>query len=126
MKATLPMHLQPEDLKEGEEILKNGGVKNIIFSSGTYQIEVEGKEENQWIFIQCDNTHKIVDAFCMCKKGEKEKTCSHLAAGLKAIYRDHKDPLHLRFEKSLYNQLCQLLAKGLGYQTETLSHVDNV
>ena len=50
-------------------------VGEILFSEGTYEVEVKDKKESFWPFLQIDDDGKILDAFCSC--GGEER-CYHL------------------------------------------------
>lgn len=108
-----------DHLKRAEELLAGGKVQSIIFSGGTYQIEVKDGE-SYWIFLQIDDEGKILDCFCSCAAAEKDKTCAHLAAGMSALFGKEREPLHVRFQTSLWNHLFQMLAKRYGYDTSIL------
>lgn len=91
-----------KDVEKGLFLQKKGCVKSIIFSEGTYQVEVFDDELNEtfWPFVQLDDMGKISDCFCTCKNAEEQKTCEHLSAALFEIYKGHLQPLHLRFRSS--------------------------
>ena len=114
------------DVQKGLELSQSGNVKNVIFSEGTYQIEVFDEKENEtyWPFIQLDDEGGVSDCFCMCAKAEKHKSCEHLAAGLLEIYQGNLQPLHLRFRESLWNICMQIAAKRHGYDTKCLKQLE--
>lgn len=114
------------DVEKGLELKKSGNVKNVIFSEGTYQIEVadEGSSETFWPFIQLDDEGNVSDCFCMCKRAEEHKSCEHLAAGLLEIYKGKIQPLHVRFRSSLWNIVMQIAAKRHGYETKCLKKLE--
>ena len=109
-------------LEKGRSLISNGNVKHVIFSEGTYQVEVldPDTKESFWPFLQLDDTGEVTDYFCVCKEGEKKGSCPHLAAALLKIYQDHLTPLHMRFRGSLWNLLMQIAAKRHGYETKCL------
>jgi hypothetical protein len=55
-----------ELLKRGKAFLKEKKIKNIIFSTGTYQVEVEDNGQVQWTFLQLSNKGEFTDLFCEC------------------------------------------------------------
>jgi len=114
-----------QELKRAKELVVEGGIRNIIFSGGTYQIEVVDEAEEFWIFLQIDDEGKLIDQFCTCEQAEKNSTCEHLAAGMLAIFREFKEPLHLRFILSLWNKLFQMTAKRCGYFIDVIKGKEN-
>ncbi len=101
-----------QDLSEGEALRKAGKVGQVLFSEGTYQIEVADlKKGRYWPFLQLDDEGHVLDYFCNCKEAEKKKTCPHLAAAIQKIFNDFPLPLHVRFRDSLWNHLCQLASR---------------
>lgn len=114
--------LNEMNLAKGRALVSSGGVKRVIFSEGTYQVEVieEGHKESFWPFLQLDDTGEITDCFCTCQEAEDRGMCPHLAAALLEIYRGKSKPLHLRFRLSLWNLLMQIAATRHGYDTECL------
>jgi SNF2 family DNA or RNA helicase len=116
------MPFSESSLKKGHALVEKGYVKHIIFSEGTYQVEVVDapSKSSVWPFLQLDDTGEVTDYFCTCKEGEKTGSCPHLAAALLQIYQGHLKPLHLRFRGSLWNLLMQMAAKRHGYDTTCL------
>ncbi|NNM43358.1 MAG: DEAD/DEAH box helicase, partial [Chlamydiae bacterium] len=113
----------PGDSTLGESLRKQGCVKNIFFSEGTYQIEcVDGtSSETFWPFLQLDDRGKILDCFCTCHAAESKGSCEHLAAAFLTIFNDKVEPLHRRFRESLWNVLCQLAARRHGYESHAIT-----
>ena len=109
-----------KQLTKAETYLKERKVKNIIFSSATYQVEVLDVGSMQWTFVQLDSEHHFSDLFCECG-GTKSEPCVHLAASVKAIFRDQTLPLHVRYEKSLWKKLLEESADRLGYDQHVLT-----
>jgi len=109
-----------EDNKSGKALLKSGHVLDVLFSEGTYQIEVKEGKKIFWPFLQLDDKGKVIDRFCTCEKAEKVGSCKHLAAAFLQIFSDGKTPLHVRFRSSLWNHLCLLAARRHGYEAENL------
>lgn len=117
----LPESLQPYQAA-AEKYLAQGRVKQIEFSSGTYQVQVldAKSKEDIWAFIQLDAKGQIKDCFCSCDESEDGSACVHIAASFLKIYDNQSSPLHQRFERSLWNKLCRLYADRMGYDTELL------
>ncbi len=94
-------------------------VAQILFSGGTYQVEVKGPKpkESFWPFLQISDDGKLLDAFCTCGTAGK---CIHLNAALERIFNHREEPLHVRFQNSLWNQLCQMASRRHGYETSIL------
>ena len=105
---------QAQHRLEGEALIKGGGVKSIVFSGGTYQVEVHDLKsgEEYWPFIQLSDEGEVKDAFCTCDEAEKHQSCPHLAAAFLKV--DGEEPLHVRFEDSLWNKLCLMAFKRHG------------
>lgn len=98
--------------KPAEALLKEGAVKEPIFSRGTYQFEVK----KAYPFIQMKDDGEVTDSFCSCKVSEAGRGCPHLAAAYLQIFNGHSEPLHVRFRKSLWSRLFQMAAKRHGYE----------
>ena len=89
-------------------------VRNVLFSNGTYQIEViDG--ESYWIFLHLDDLGDVLDQFCSCGKTGDGNVCEHIEFGKSAVFRGYKFPLHVRFRSSLWSELFQILAGKYGY-----------
>ena len=107
-----------KEREEGEASFKRGEVRSMVFSGGTYQVEVVEGENTLWPFLQMDSEGRILDCFCTCSdRGH----CSHLAAAYFAILKDSRNPLHERFINSFWNQLCCIASKHHGYRADTLT-----
>jgi superfamily II DNA or RNA helicase len=117
-----PSFFSEADRALGKKMFQEGRVENVLFSEGTYQVEVfeEGEIEPFWPFLQLDEEGKILDHFCTCEQSEKEGSCFHLAAAYYRIYNCTNEPLHVRFHKSFWNEICQMYSKELGYETKIL------
>jgi len=102
-----------------------GNIKNVIFSEGTYQVEVvePGQKEPFWPFLQLDDEGTVTDCFCTCQEAEDQGVCVHLAAALLHIYKNETKPLHVRFRYSLWNLLMQIAATRHGYDTSCLKEL---
>lgn len=94
-------------------------VAQILFSGGTYQVEVKGPKpkEVSWPFLQISDEGKVLDAFCTCGV---TGTCVHLEAATERIFNGQEEPLHVRFQHSLWNQLCQMASRRHGYEPNVL------
>ena len=114
-----------EIYKKEADTLKSS-IGEVIFSEGTYQIEVQDlqKKEDFWPFLQIDDEGKVLDSFCSCSTQEEEGGCPHLAAAYLQIYNGKKEPLHARFRASFWNKICDLSSRRLGYETDVLIHED--
>lgn len=95
--------------KEARECLSAGYARDIEFSGPTYQILVIDPytKKEEWAFIQLDSQGRLKDSFCSCEQSENGRACLHQAIGFLYIYDRHTQPLHVRFEQSLWNQLCK-------------------
>lgn len=120
----LPDFLQPFRTK-AQAYLKNNLIGDIEFSGGTYQVQVKEKDSDQevWAFLQLDNRGQIKDCFCSCEEGEELVYCAHIAAAFLRIYNHESSPLHQRFQRSLWNNLCQLYADRMGDNPNLLESI---
>lgn len=111
---------QPQHQTEGEALIQRGDVKSIVFSGGTYQVEVHDPESGEefWPFLQVGDEGELKDAFCTCEEAEKHRSCPHLAAALQKV--DGEEPLHVRFEDSIWNKLCLMAFKRHGVDSKAL------
>lgn len=132
--AAPPSSLRPY-LKKAALWLKKGAVKDIEFSEATYQVLVVDPKEGEeaWAFLQFDESDGLRDAFCSCEQDDEEGEdreatgapggqhgCCHLAAAWLRLFRGGVEPLHRRFHKSLWHQLCRLYADKLGDDSSVL------
>lgn len=127
------VHL-PETLKQfqkrAKELLSAGCVKDVEFSGETYQVLVKDPESKKevWTFLQFDKRNQLKDSFCACQEDEESEEeistssngCVHLAAAFLRIFNGFQDPLHVRFQDSLWNQLCTLYANRMGTDADQL------
>lgn len=115
-----------EDMAQGEALLKAGRVGNVLFSEGTYQVEIAaGKgKERYWPFLQLDDEGSVLDSFCSCADAEEKKSCAHLAAAYKKIFNGFSSPLHVRSRDSLWNHFCVLASRRHGYEPSALKGKD--
>lgn len=95
--------------KEARDCLAAGLARDIEFSGPTYQVLVidPRTKKEEWAFIQLDAQGRMKDSFCSCEQSESDRSCIHQAVGFLHIYGGHVQPLHLRFERSLWNQICR-------------------
>ena len=95
--------------------LEQGSTGEILFSGGTYQIEVADldTQEHEWVFVQFDQQNRFKDSFCSCS--EEGKPCVHQAAALLRIFGDSSMPLHCRFARSLWHCICSQLSFQMGF-----------
>jgi len=94
------------DLAEAKKLLTEKKILQVLFSEGTYQIEVmvlKKPKKTLWPFLQITDSGEVIDAFCTCAAAEKKGTCPHLAAAYLKIMEE--EPLHVRFRESLWNQV---------------------
>lgn len=109
---------------ESAEIsLAKDGVKDIEFSGSTYQVLVKDPDtaEECWVFMQLEGKEQIRDAFCSCEKEDMPGTsCLHIAIAYLSLFGSYSLPLHVRFARSLWNQLCQIYADHLGDDSAVL------
>ncbi len=124
MQAPLPEFLQPFQ-KEAEHYLKIGCIRDIEFSGNTYQVQIVDPHSKleAWSFLQLDPRGNIKDCFCSCEEGEELTLCPHIAAAYLSIYNKTPFPLHQRFERSLWNQLCRLYADRIGDDPDELRSI---
>lgn len=118
----IPEILEPYQSK-AKKLIERGCVKEIEFSGGTYQVQVVDEGQECWAFVQLDDRGQVKDSFCSCEEGEEPVPCIHLAAAYLRIFNQSKSPLHKRFERSLWNQLCHLYADRVGYDASILKQV---
>lgn len=99
--------------KESLRRLKEGWVTDVQFSGSTYLIEITDPKtkEKAYAFFQFDENSTLKDAFCSCEK----ESCLHLAVAFLKIFGDKREPLHLRFKKSLWFHLTRLFAEEVGF-----------
>jgi len=116
------MHVfSKSDLSAGKELLDGKRVLSVLFSEGTYQIEVlleKKPKEIVWPFMQISDEGVVMDAFCTCSTAEKKGSCEHLAASYLLIMKE--DPLHVRFRESLWNQIALICFDRLGSEPTVL------
>lgn len=90
-------------------------VGEVDFSGPTYQIQVIDKKEDEfWPFLQFDAEGRLHDCLCSCESVGSDHGCIHLAVALDYLFAGGELPLHERFARSLWNQLCQIYADRQG------------
>lgn len=118
----LPEILKPFQ-QEAQKYLSEGLVREIEFSSGTYQVLINENNRDIWTFLQLDKHGSLKDYFCEDEEAEDENLpCRHICAAYLRIYNGHEAPLHQRFEKSLWNVLGRLYVESLGDDPSLLKH----
>ncbi|MDX8431156.1 MAG: DEAD/DEAH box helicase [Candidatus Algichlamydia australiensis] len=114
-----PFPFEDLDREKGVELLKKKALGEVLFSQGTYQVEVVD-EESFWPFLQVSDEGELKDGFCTCETYDEKRSCSHLAASYLMIMRDEKAPLHLRFQDSLFCFLCKMASRRHGYEPDAI------
>lgn len=120
----LPKNLKPFQQK-AKDYLASGRVRDIEFSGGTYQVLVAdpGSKKEEWAFLQLDGRGKLKDSFCSCETSETNHECVHQAVAMLYVYGDQEEPLHVRFENSLWNRLFRHCSDAVGTRPEVLKEV---
>ena len=114
----------PEELKsyqkEAEIALSQGAVKEIEFSGSTYQVLVvdPASHQEQWVFLQLEGNNEIKDAFCSGEELQEVPACIHLAIAYLGLFKSYSQPLHQRFNRSLWNALGRLYEQRLGSESD--------
>lgn len=113
--------------QRAQEAWQQGAICDFEFSGSTYQVQVLDPytKKKEWAFLQLNDGGQIKDCFCSCMSEDESPGCIHLAVAFLGIYGKHQNPLHQRFEHSLWNQLCQASAKKWGYAADILTKVDD-
>jgi superfamily II DNA or RNA helicase len=100
-----------ETLKEGQALFSSGKVGDVIFSGGTYQVEIKMDQETFWPFLQISDEGLLKDHFCSCAVAEDGSLCAHQAAAWFKIFNGKRAPCHMRFKESLWCNLGQIMAR---------------
>ncbi len=116
----------PLDLDIGKTFLDQGKLRAILFSDRTYQVEVSENGESYWTFLQLTGDAQIKDYFCTCQTFEKTRSCPHLGASYLRIFGETKEAWHLRFKRSVWNELCQMEARRHGYEPSCIIKEDPI
>ncbi|NGX41964.1 MAG: hypothetical protein K940chlam7_00238 [Chlamydiae bacterium] len=122
--VSLPEFLTPFR-EEAEAYLSRGTFGDIEFSGGTYQVQMTDLHSNEevWAFLQFDGKVRVRDRFCSYEEVEEVSACPHLAAAYLRIFSGTETPLHIRFQHSLWNQLCQLFLDEWGDDPKIIAEV---
>lgn len=96
---------------EAQKLVAAGMAQEIVFSGPTYQVHIRDGKEPIWVFLQLDHEDKIKDLFCNCEQCSETGACIHTAMALFAIFRGFSQPLHQRFESSVFFHLFSAIAK---------------
>jgi len=108
-----------ETIFQGQLLKNQKRIDHIFFSEGTYQIEVHDLDgKTFWPFLHITDDGMVKERFCSCN-GLVEG-CAHQAAAWLKIFENQSSPLHVRFRKSLWNQLGQIGASRHGYKVKNL------
>ena len=123
--SILPTYLKNFE-KEALEILDQNLVKDIEFSGSTYQVLVEDPklQKEFWVFLQLDGKSGIRDGFCSCEHSTEMSGCIHLAGAYLSLFNGFSQPIHQRFSRSLWNQLCKLYEARFGGDSANLEKVE--
>lgn len=87
--------------------VKNGFIGEVIFSHSNYQIKVREKTAGQWlwIFIHLNDTYQLGESLCPCEQFINDQVCVHIVAGYVVIFHSYPEPLHIRFERSIWHAI---------------------
>ncbi|MBA2368219.1 MAG: DEAD/DEAH box helicase [Candidatus Protochlamydia sp.] len=116
----------PPNLKHFEEeaskALPLHLVKDVEFSGMTYQVLIEDPADHHdyWVFLQLEGSGQVRDIFCSCEQGHESEGCLHQAVAYLSLFKNSTVPLHQRFERSLWNQLCFLYEDRIGSDPSAL------
>ncbi|MBI5346132.1 MAG: DEAD/DEAH box helicase [Chlamydiae bacterium] len=110
--------------KLGAALIKKKAIGEILFSEGTYEIEIKDKP-SIWPYLHLDDSGHILDAFCRCPNSEKKGGCSHLAAAYLTIFDGFNTPLHVRFKESFFNALFLSISENFGFEKTVLKKKKN-
>ena len=121
----MPLNLQQQDRLAGRRIKELGGIKDVVFSNRTYQVEVQekGVEEPLWVVLDLDASGAIQDGFCSCVKAEYTQSCQHLAAGALAVFQENK-PIGQLYAESILHHLFFMAARRHGFDAEVMKRRD--
>ena len=120
------MHRFPKLLSpyhaRAQQLIDSSAVRDIDFSGSTYQILVYADPESEaWAFLQLDDRGVAKDFFCECDQFDQHGGCIHVATGYLRVTQP--EPLHRRFDKSLWTHLCKLYAEKSDYDQNALKWV---
>ena len=119
--TALPDFLKPYKA-QAKLYLEKNRVKDVVFSRYTYQVQVEepSLKEGVWSFLQFDKKNRLKNSFCSCEGEEDVAACVHITVAFLFIFSGKKEPLHQRFQTSLWNLLFQRLSFDVGYSFTTI------
>lgn len=115
-----------EDKKPVGKDLANDGLLgaldlvNLIFSEGTYQVEVKEDDKLYWVFLQVDNESVVVDQLCTCDEEAGGDGCRHAIEAKHFIFR-RQEPIHVRFKDSLWNLIFMRVAEKTHCKSEAFT-----
>ncbi len=110
-----------EYLSPAQGLIASYAMKELLFSRGTYQLEIQEKGKKKvFPFIQMKDDGEVTDFFCSCSTSESGLGCAHLAASYLKIFDGTDEPLHIRFKRSFWNRLLQMASKRHGYGVECI------
>ncbi|MCC6127582.1 MAG: DEAD/DEAH box helicase family protein, partial [Chlamydiae bacterium] len=101
----------------GRKLFESGAALEPLFSRGTYQVEVKDQDLSYFPFLQMQDDGQLSDSFCTCKVSEAGLGCPHLSVAYLRIFNETPQPLHVRFQNSLWNRLFEMCSKKVGYQS---------
>lgn len=111
-------------LQEGQDLLSSGLLGEIQFSGSTYQVQFfDSNKQDNWAFLHLDDQGELQDSFCSCDESEGFNHCKHIAAAWLRIFNGTAEPLHKRFEPSLWNRLAQQHVDRIGDNASMLKKV---
>src|ERR1700742_463342 len=101
----------------------NDPCKFINFSGATYQLQLEDADNpnGAWTYLQLDAQGNLIDGFCDQEETEGFSPCTHIQQAIQRIFNGNTQPLHVRFENSLWNRLCRLSEERLGDDPDCLT-----
>lgn len=112
-------------LRDAEQLIESGCIKDCEFSEGTYQILVDDPQEGElWPFLQFGLNNKIKDAFCSCAQSEESGLCAHIAAAYSIIFKNNTLPLHVRFRDSIWHLICYDFCDQYGGDLRSFTPLD--
>lgn len=120
----LPEIIKPYE-NAAKKLIASGAIGDIEFSGGTYQVQVKDPKfaKDVWAFLQLDGKGQLRDCFCSCEDSEDVAQCVHIAAAYLRIFNGTQTPLHQRFERSLWNQICRIYSDDLGHDESIVKSV---
>jgi superfamily II DNA or RNA helicase len=113
------------------QYLTEKGNGHIEFSGKTYQVQIfdATSGEEVWPFLQFNKRGVLKDCFCDCEYIEEHSgdlpVCEHIATAYQLIFNGHNEPLHVRFEASLWNQMCRIYFEKHGGDTRDIAKSDD-